>query len=129
MIEPRQKGAKSMIKSNIGKCIRSMRQQAGFTQQEIADKMQVSRGTISSWEVNRTEPSINDVERLAHYFGCSKSELLGDYKNAMALDEYMDDPYLRDFILFAGANRPHEHLEEFYAALKQMYSALLNMRH
>lgn len=118
-----------MIKSDIGNNIKKYRTEKELSQADIARSLGVTRQAISSWETGRTEPSINDIEKLSLIFNCSKSELLGDYKSAMELDEYMGDPYLRDFVLFAGANRPKEHLEEFYAALKQMYSALLKMRH
>ena len=75
-----------MIKSNIGNNIRDFRKAAQFTQAELAKAIDVSRPTISSWEMNRTEPSMQDVERLASVLNCKKSDLLGDYRDQLIKD-------------------------------------------
>ena len=117
-----------MIKSNIGKNLKKFRQSAGLTQQELADRLGLSRPTISSWEVNRTEPSMNDVQKIAGILNCSIIDLLGDYKAAMDLDEYMQNKYLQQFILYAGAHQPKDNEAEFYATLRAMYDALLTVK-
>lgn len=95
-----------MIKSDIGKNIKKRRQACNLSQRELGEKLGVRPQTISSWEVNRTEPSINDIEKMARIFGCTKSEILGNYLDDMAIDEYLTDPDLRRLILFAGGNIP-----------------------
>lgn len=69
-----------MIKSNIGKYIKKYRTESGLSQHDLAARMGISRQTISSWETDRTEPSIQDVQRLADIFGCKKSDLIGAYQ-------------------------------------------------
>ncbi len=48
-----------------------------MTQAELAERLGISNKTISSWEVNRTEPSMVDVEKMANIFGCTKSAIIG----------------------------------------------------
>lgn len=70
-----------MIKSNLGKQIKRLRLYAGMTQEEFSKKVGVSRPTISSWEVDRTEPSMQDVQKMAAVLDCSVNDIIGNYKN------------------------------------------------
>lgn len=82
----------------VGENIKRIRLKRGFTQAQIADKLNISEKTMSSWEVNRTEPNMGNIEMLAKVLSCQKSELLGDspisnedyvvLKKISALDEY-----------------------------------------
>ena len=42
----------------IGDNIRRLREEKGMSQSELAKKLFISDKTISSWEVNRTEPKM-----------------------------------------------------------------------
>lgn len=95
-----------MIKSNIGSNIKRYRKSMDLTQDDLAKKMGVSRPTISSWEVNRTEPAMQDIQKLAMILDCSVHDLLGNYSENMEINEYLADPDLRRLILFAGGNIP-----------------------
>lgn len=61
-----------------GRIIRQYRMARGFTQKELAYMMHVSEKTISSWEVDRTEPNIGNIEALAVCLGVKKSALIGE---------------------------------------------------
>ena len=75
-----------MIKSNIGSNIKTFRKAAGMTQNDLAKHISVSRPTISSWEINRTEPTMPDVQRMALALDCSVYEILGDYTDQIISD-------------------------------------------
>ncbi len=62
----------------LGDNIKLFRNKLGLSQQQLADKLHVSRPTISSWELNRTEPNIGTIELLSNIFNCKKSELIGE---------------------------------------------------
>lgn len=62
---------------SIGTNIKRYREQAGMTQAELANKMGISDKTISSWEIDRTEPKMGKVEQLARVLGCQKSDIIG----------------------------------------------------
>ncbi len=63
---------------SVGKSIRKFRKLNKLTQEELANKMGVSDKTISSWEIDRTEPDIGTIQKLALYFGCEISDLVGE---------------------------------------------------
>ncbi len=65
----------------VGENIKKFRLSKGLTQAQLADKINVSEKTISSWEVNRTEPSVGYIEELASALNCRKSDLIGEPAN------------------------------------------------
>ena len=53
---------------DIGKQIRKLRKTRNMKQYEIGELLGVSTQTVSSWEVNRTEPNIYYLWKMADYF-------------------------------------------------------------
>ncbi|WP_164512051.1 helix-turn-helix transcriptional regulator [Lacticaseibacillus daqingensis] len=60
----------------IGKQIQTHRQRLGLTQDMLADKLLVSRQTISNWENDRHYPDIENLLLLSQLFGTSLDELV-----------------------------------------------------
>lgn len=54
----------------------ALRKQAGFTQQQLADMLNVSNKTISQWETGRTLPDITMLVRLSEIYKIKLDELL-----------------------------------------------------
>jgi transcriptional regulator with XRE-family HTH domain len=48
----------------LGQAIRDARNQNALTQQELADKLSVTQGTIHNWEAGRHDPSEDDMDKL-----------------------------------------------------------------
>lgn len=65
----------------IGEMIISYRKDLGMSQDELGQKLFVSRQTISLWEKNQTVPSIDNLIRLSEIFGVSVDEILGVVHN------------------------------------------------
>lgn len=82
-----------MIRRNIGENIRQYRQMCHISQKELAERLNVSDRTISSWEVNRTEPNVEMVERMSLIFGCLKSELIGEAEKSSS-EQAIEDALL-----------------------------------
>ena len=59
---------------NIGARIRSLRQQNGLTQKELADRCELSKGFISLLESDQTSPSLSTLEDILTTLGSSFSE-------------------------------------------------------
>jgi transcriptional regulator with XRE-family HTH domain len=55
----------------IGLKIRQLRKNKRMTQQELADKLEVTRSTISNYEIGRRTPHLKDLQRIAVMFGVS----------------------------------------------------------
>lgn len=60
----------------VGEQLRNARQQRQFSQEQIAEKLGVSRQTVSNWETSRSYPDIERVMRLAEIYHLSLDELL-----------------------------------------------------
>lgn len=71
---------------NLGEQLRAKRQQLKMTQQELAEKVHVSRQTISNWEVGRSYPDIESLIQLSDLFWISLDKLLkGDREMVTSL--------------------------------------------
>lgn len=60
-----------MVDKNLGKKLRDLRKARKLTQQDIADRFQVTRGTVSNWEIQRREPDLKTLEKLAAFYNVS----------------------------------------------------------
>ena len=65
---------------SIGDNIKKLRENKGWKQIELAQKIGVSDKTISSWEINRTEPKIGMIEKLCEVLKCKKTDIVGEDK-------------------------------------------------
>ena len=54
----------------IGKKIRSLRVLENLTQEELADKLNVSRVVVCNWEKDKSVPNKNNIVKLAEVFNC-----------------------------------------------------------
>lgn len=72
----------------IRKKLKNARIEAGLTQEKAAEKIDVSRQTISNWENEKSYPDIISVIALSDLYSVSLDELLkGDQKMAEHLEE------------------------------------------
>lgn len=65
----------------IGEKLKQKRNEAGWSQEVLAEKIGVSRQTVSNWETNRSYPDIGSVLRLSDLYGISLDELLKEDTN------------------------------------------------
>ena len=56
------------MNTSISNNIKRLRQQAGLTQDQLAEKLFVTRQTVSLWENGKTQPDIQTLERIAAVF-------------------------------------------------------------
>ena len=61
---------------DVGNQIRERRQALGISQEELAQRLYVSRVTVSHWETGRTLPDVQSVLLLANLFGTTVDELV-----------------------------------------------------
>ena len=60
----------------IGKKLKDARTKSGFTQETVAEKINVSRQTISNWENEKSYPDIISVIELSSLYSISLDDLL-----------------------------------------------------
>ena len=61
---------------SIGETIASLRKKKGMTQNELAEKMNVTDKAVSKWERDLSCPDINTISKLADILDVSVEELL-----------------------------------------------------
>lgn len=62
--------------SDVSKNIRRFRQRNRLTQEELAAKLNVTRQTVSNWELSRSYPDLEMVVRLAEVLNTDPNALL-----------------------------------------------------
>lgn len=63
---------------NIADKIKNARNRAGFSQQELADRLHVSRSAVAKWEADKGLPDIENLKAIAKLFGMTVDELVDD---------------------------------------------------
>ena len=53
--------------------LRRFRKKRGLTQKQVADKLHVSRTTVTKWETGNSLPSITTLKLLTRIFKCKIS--------------------------------------------------------
>lgn len=75
----------------IGRKLKEVRMKSNLTQEQVAEKLFVSRQTISNWENEKSYPDIISIIRLSDLYSISLDELLkGDQKMMEHLNESTD---------------------------------------
>ena len=61
----------------FGETLKRLRQRNNISQDELAKKLNVKQYVISSWEIERSEPNIEQIKFLSDYFNVPTDYLLG----------------------------------------------------
>lgn len=62
----------------LGEKIKEARKQCGFSQEQLAEKMTVSRSAVAKWETNNGLPDVDNLKALAALLNVSIDYLLDD---------------------------------------------------
>ena len=62
----------------LGEKIKEARKQCGLSQEQLAEKMSVSRSAIAKWETDKGLPDIDNLKALAGFLNVSVDYLLDD---------------------------------------------------
>lgn len=77
-----------------------LRKKKNISQEEIAEKLYVSRQTISNWERGKTYPDINSLLLMANYFDVSLDHLIkGDVDT---MKHQVDQSQFKKWLIFGG---------------------------
>lgn len=75
---------------NLGESLSSARKSKGLTQEAAAEKLGVSRQTVSKWETGETLPDIRQSKRLAALYGVSLDELIDFDADVREIQDVID---------------------------------------
>ncbi len=69
---------------NTGDRLFALRKKYGLSQEELAEKIDVSRQSISKWERGEASPNSNNLIAMSKLYGITLDELLGTEKSSKA---------------------------------------------
>ena len=98
--------------------MQQLRKGRKLTQQELADKMGVSRATISNYEVGRRAPHLSELKRFAEFYGIGL-----DYFGLATTDELFD-LLTRAKSVFESTSVSKETKDELHLQLMQLYLSI-----
>ena len=65
------------MRKNLGEKLKEARENANLSQQDVADKLNVSRQTVSKYELNINEPDLETLKELSYLYQVDFNYLLG----------------------------------------------------
>ena len=65
------------MKESFGERLRYLREEKGVGQVQMARDIDVGKSVISAWELDKCEPTLGNLVRLAEYFDVSLDWLAG----------------------------------------------------
>ena len=65
------------MRKNLGEKLKEARENANLSQQDVADKLNVSRQTVSKYELNINEPDLETLKELSYLYQVDINYLLG----------------------------------------------------
>ena len=75
------------MESKLAKNIRDHRKRLGLTQDQLAERLQITLGTVSKWERGSSEPDLGYIMDLAELFHISVDALIGFSMHGSNADE------------------------------------------
>lgn len=84
---------------NLGNKIMTLRKKNNMSQEELAEKVGVTRQTISKWELEETSPDITQAKTLSKIFKVSLDELVNNDLNSIIVEKVSNTEKLAGIII------------------------------
>lgn len=84
---------------NLGNKIMTLRKKNNLSQEVLAEKVGVTRQTISKWELEETAPDINQAKKLSMIFNVSLDELVNNDVNSILIEKVSNTERLAGIII------------------------------
>lgn len=107
-----------MNNQSIAAKLKALRTAKGYTQQEVADKVGISRASIGGYEIGRRAPRLPDLQKMAEFYGVGL-----DYFGIASTDEVFE-VLTRAKDVFASDKISKEDKDELYKELMRLYLTL-----
>lgn len=106
--------------NSIGKQLKTLRKSQRMTQQAVADRVGITRATLSNYEIDRRTPDLKTLRKLAECFGVSL-----DYFGVVPADEVLE-LLARAKEVFESEHISKERKDELFDAIMRLK---LNIKH
>ncbi len=120
---------------SLGEKLLDLRKKAGLSQEEVADKLNVSRQTVSKWETDQTVPELIKAKLLSQLYHVSYdylicgSDMSGDVTSIEMIVDEIDwtsawskkYPILASYQGMQGIETYREQISKMYDACKEQF--------
>ena len=86
-----KKGALGMNQIKFGMFMKELRKRNGLTQEQVAERLNVSNRTVSHWETGTNMPDISLLIEIAKIYDVSIPELIDGEKKSEKINEETDE--------------------------------------
>lgn len=104
--------------NSIGHKLKTLRKGRKLTQEQAAEKLGITRATVSNYEVGRRSPHISELKRIADFYGVGL-----DFFGIVPTDEVFD-LLSRAKEVFNSPAVPKEKKEDLFKELMRLYTSL-----
>ena len=84
---------------DLGKKIQELRKKENLSQEQLSEKMNVTRQTISKWELNETTPDIKQAKELSKLFKISLDELTENDMTTLVMQKVSNTEKIAGLVL------------------------------
>lgn len=105
------KGGSDMDQIKIGSFLKKLRNEKGLTQEQLAEKLNVSGRSVSRWETGSTLPDISLIIELADYYEVDIKELLDGERKSEIMNKESKETFNK--IAEYSVERKKSQLETF----------------
>ncbi len=114
-LEPSIREVTAMDQQKIGSFLKTLRSERGMTQEELADRMNVSRRTVSRWETGSNMPDLAILVEIADLYDVDLREIFNGERKTREMNDEM-----RETMLMAS-DYTNENKEKFLKRMRIMF--------
>ena len=121
---------------SLGERLLDLRKKAGLSQEDVAEKLNISRQTISRWETNQTLPELTKAKLLSQLYNVSYdflisvSHISGDVTSIEMIVDEIDwtSAWSKKYLILStyqgikGINPYYEKISELYDTFKNEFN-------
>lgn len=89
------KGGNGMDQKKIGSFLKELRKEKDITQEQLAEKINVSGRTVSRWETGSNMPDISLLAELAEFYDVSIPEIIDGERKSENMNEEVKETVLK----------------------------------
>ena len=90
---------------NFGQNLRNLRKSKNISQEELAERVKVTRQSVSKWETGEAYPEMNNILELCKIFHCHINDLVND--NILDIDS-LDEDVKMNAVKFKKEKQKHK---------------------
>ena len=84
-----------MDQQKIGRFLKDLRKEKNLTQEQLAERYQISRRTVSRWETGSNLPDLDILIEMADYYDVDLRELLDGERKSEKMNKELEETVLK----------------------------------